>query len=315
MKKLLRFIENENYRKWLEEHSDLLWEKQYLHLIFTAPIDISEKLKLLNEYEAEARKDKYASEYFDAARNYLKTAVRALNRQDSRVLFQLTEKRRCKNGEIETWTAPYPSYQCILDCFAEDYGEIGEESDFEDWWNVVEQYTLRDGRYELDTEFLMSNSGSVWKADFLNNTIYGDINIARERMKLDFDLNLPSPFKPGDLIYIDCRPFHKPQYAVVIYSDDEFNNDCCSPGCLYYENGELNIRSIKHMNGGFENFSALLRAGIVETISSEYSDHFLVDVSKYIKAHPDCTKKIEDMHTVYSPSIEFERRLKNFIRE
>ncbi len=58
MKKLLRFIENESYRKWLEEHSELLWEKQYLHLIFTAPIDINEKLKLFNEYEAEARKDK-----------------------------------------------------------------------------------------------------------------------------------------------------------------------------------------------------------------------------------------------------------------
>ena len=96
MKKLLRLIGNEEYRKWLEEHSELLWEKQYLHLIFTAPVDINEKLKLLGEYEADARKDKYASEYFDAARSYLKAAVRALNRQDSRVLFQLTEKRRCK---------------------------------------------------------------------------------------------------------------------------------------------------------------------------------------------------------------------------
>lgn len=315
MKKLLRLIENENYRKWLEENSELLWEKQYLHLIFTAPIDINEKLKLFNEYEADARKDKYASEYYDAARNYLKAAVRALNRQDSRALFQLTEKRRCKNGEIETWTAPYPSYQSILDYFATEFGEIGEESDFDDWWHIIEQYTLRDGMYELDTEFLMSNSGRVWKANFHNCTVYCDINIARERMKLDFDLNLPSPFKPGDLIYIDCRPFHKPQYAVVIYSDDEFNNDCCSPGCLYYDKGELNIRSIKHMYGGFENFSALLRAGIVDTVPPEYSDLFLVDVSRYIKAHPDCTKKIEDMHTVYSPSIEFERALRDFIRE
>ena len=54
------------------------------------------------------------------------------------------------------------------------------------------------------------------------------------------------------------------------------------------------------MYGGFENYSALLRAGIVETVPPEYSDHFLVDVSRYIKAHPDCTKKIEDM----SASIE-----------
>ncbi len=99
--------------------------------------------------------DKYESEYFDAARNYLNAAVRALNMQDSNVLFQLTEKHRDENGEIKNYTSPHTSYQSILDCFAEDYGEIGEESDFDEWWNVVEQYTLRDGKYEWDAEFLI----------------------------------------------------------------------------------------------------------------------------------------------------------------
>ena len=47
------------------------------------------------------------------------------------------------------------------------------------------------------------------------------------------------------------------------------------------------------MYGGFENFSALLRAGVVDAVSPEYSDHFLVDVSKYIKAHPEFVQKMQ----------------------
>ena len=80
------------------------------------------------------------------------------------------------------------------------------------------------------------------------------------------------------------------------------------------DKGKLNIRSIKHMYGGFENFSALLGAGVVDTVPPEYSDHFLVAVSKYIKAHPESAKQIDDMHLACSQSIEFERALKDFIR-
>ena len=58
-----------------------------------------------------------------------------------------------------------------------------------------------------------------------------------------------------------------------------------------------------------------ISCGIVVLEKTARSDHFLVDVSRYIKAHPDSAKQIEYMHHIYSPSIEFERALKDFIRE
>ena len=60
------------------------------------------------------------------------------------------------------------------------------------------------------------------------------------------DLSIPTPFKAGDIVSIDCRPFGPPFHAVVIEARDQF--DCCMPQVLFKVPGtdKWSISALKH---------------------------------------------------------------------
>ena len=45
------------------------------------------------------------------------------------------------------------------------------------------------------------------------------------------DLNMPTPYKPGDIVNIDCMPFGPPFHAVITEADGQF--DSCFPQILF----------------------------------------------------------------------------------
>ncbi len=45
------------------------------------------------------------------------------------------------------------------------------------------------------------------------------------------DLNLMTPFRTGDIVAVDCRPFGPAFHALVMEADHQ--NDCCFPGILF----------------------------------------------------------------------------------
>ena len=47
----------------------------------------------------------------------------------------------------------------------------------------------------------------------------------------ELDLNLRTPFKTGDIVLIDCRPFGPPFHAVILESQNQF--DCCFPNIVF----------------------------------------------------------------------------------
>ena len=48
------------------------------------------------------------------------------------------------------------------------------------------------------------------------------------------DLNLPMPFKPGDIVLIDCLPYRQPKYVVILECGDN-PYECCLPCALFYD--------------------------------------------------------------------------------
>lgn len=58
------------------------------------------------------------------------------------------------------------------------------------------------------------------------------------------DLNLPIPYKPGEMIEIDCLPFYKKIPALIIWNDNDF--DCCGCGVMYKEDSHYNLCALKH---------------------------------------------------------------------
>lgn len=59
------------------------------------------------------------------------------------------------------------------------------------------------------------------------------------------DLNLPVPFRPGDIVEIDCRPFGPATHVVILEVGD--NQDCCSLWALFpCGDGLWNQGAVKH---------------------------------------------------------------------
>ena len=60
------------------------------------------------------------------------------------------------------------------------------------------------------------------------------------------DLDFKTPYKPGDLVLIDCRPFGPPFYAMILEAKDQ--QDCCFPNIVFQYPGtnEWSLTSLKH---------------------------------------------------------------------
>ncbi|WP_028236245.1 hypothetical protein [Pseudobutyrivibrio sp. MD2005] len=60
------------------------------------------------------------------------------------------------------------------------------------------------------------------------------------------DLDFRTPYKPGDIVLIDCRPFGPPFHAMILESRDQF--DCCFPNIVFQYPGtnEWSLTPLKH---------------------------------------------------------------------
>ena len=76
------------------------------------------------------------------------------------------------------------------------------------------------------------------------NTYYMSEN--REFAAGSLDLDFKTPYKPGDIVLIDCRPFGPPFHAMILEARDQF--DCCFPNIVFQYPGtnEWNLTPLKH---------------------------------------------------------------------
>ena len=60
------------------------------------------------------------------------------------------------------------------------------------------------------------------------------------------DLDFRTPYKTGDIVLIDCRPFGPPFHAMILESRDQF--DCCFPNIVFQYPGtnEWSLTPLKH---------------------------------------------------------------------
>ena len=105
-----------------------------------------------------------------------------------------------------------------------------------------------------------------------------------------FDMNITTPFKAGDIVSVDCRPFGTPFRALVVEGRDQY--DCCLPTILFkvpYTDKWM-ITALKHKRfykdvecGSYEpKLSPLYRLRSVGEDELTEEDELLVKVSEWI---------------------------------
>lgn len=141
----------------------------------------------------------------------------------------------------------------------------------------------------------MNNALELWYFDYIHrkDSPAGWIPL------LGYNLNLPTPFQPGDIVLADCLPYAEPRLVLILDSGD--NLDCCCLQVLYIgEGGRLFAGAFKHNaflddteNGGFSWVSGLYRAGRWTGGPAGSGEPFAV-LSPLLRARPGLGTEIED---------------------
>ena len=192
-----------------------------------------------SEYE---RVKKAVSEVSGAFGDSLHDAVRELRLAEMGL-------KHCMYYLFEEWYDPYvlivKSYPCGLfgtlkqvKRYIKKAAELERELTVEPkpGWYRIEAWDL-DGwdKYELGFKYYVYNGEICW---FERMETLREINglecyaPADERFYRGvFDLSVPTPFKAGDIVNIDCSPFGPPFLALVVEGVEQY--DCCFPTILF----------------------------------------------------------------------------------
>ena len=274
----LKYIESETSRRWLEEHSEYLKAEDIADLIMCARADIRDKLHDMKRLAKKSDAD------LSNAVRYLEKAVSLMDSQGD-AIFLKTVHYYEEDGDDCDESAPYVSFYKAVDSMIEEKNDedLDEEGYASISWYVINRYDLKNGEYEYTARFTVGHDGSVWAAEIEGEKYYHD------------DLNIVTPFVPGDIITFDAEPFHPTIHAVVIWKTmiSADREDCCSPFILYKKEDGLHYEALKHIYCG-ELFSPLLRAEIYEGELND-DEQILCKVSDYIKTHENGAAEIDDI--------------------
>ena len=140
--------------------------------------------------------------------------------------------------------APFNSYEKAIEDIKKSCYLLLKYNSFDELcvWYVLEKWVLSDcGIYEKVIDYYITLKGDIWfyRFDYAYRMKYKknpDKSTMLEKLDVCSDsenLNIPVPFKVGDILTIDCRPFAELRRVLIIGVGD--NRDCCSLQGLYIE--------------------------------------------------------------------------------
>ena len=173
----------------------------------------------------------------------------------------------------------------------EDALEVEEEGTVEGWYRLEAWANELDGTWETPRyDFYIYKGEICWFVEMRpdrqepGNVVFMPSD--REFFNGPLDLTVSTPFKVGDIVNIDCRPFGPPFHAVVTEARDQF--DCCMPQVLFKVpfTETWSISALKHkrfykdveMHDYFPPLSPLYRLRSVRPEEMTAEDELLVKV-------------------------------------
>ncbi len=267
---------------------------EMIEIILGAPLTLTEKrklLELLNTQDSEGYDDvaECIREFDDA--------LAALELKDGEI-FTLSEYWYDDDilDENRSFAEPFLSFQAaaeyIRKLIEEETEDLDDIDEYVCWTEITKWLPVGDGKMK-----------DVYSYTFVGNEIHyfkriG--NIPRDSYrgyKSSLYLNLPIPFKPGDIVTLNCLPFRPVKQAVLLEVD---NRDCCGVQMLYPRKNKitgdtiLETGALKHGDGWegyFPMLSSLYRLSKYEgELSGE--ERILKDVQKLIYQNEETGRKL-----------------------
>ena len=267
---------------------------EMIEIILGAPLPLTEKRKLL-----ELLNTQDSEEYDDVAEciREFDDALAALELKDGEI-FTLSECWYDDDilDEKKAFAEPFLSFQAaeeyIKKLIEEETEDLDDIDEYVCWTEITKWLPVGDGKMK-----------DVYSYTFVGNEIHyfkriG--NIPRDSYrgyKSSLDLILPIPFKPGDIVTLNCLPFRPVKQAVLLEVD---NRDCCGVQILYPRKNKITgdivweTGALKHGDGWegyFPMLSPLYRLSKYEgELSGE--ERILKDVQKLIYQNEETGRKL-----------------------
>lgn len=267
---IVKLIKDKAFADYLNKAN--LSKYDIVKLICHAPISLFEKQSLYKKLiEEKCAKNENVDERF-SYENYLRIVTKAIDDlnlpKDGTFLLV---GHSFDNGYDEQFEcAPFRSYREVQKYLSETFDEGGEEN----IWYTLEKW-LPESEETLGLtevcEFAFIGKDPCFYKNLRN--FYDKKFRERNRRQLmpenDFtlfssgnNLNLPTPFRAGDILHVDCRPF-APK-TIVTVTDNRYEFDCCNPQCEYTgENGAKKQGALKH--------SHIYKEDVIESVSPLYN--------------------------------------------
>lgn len=242
-------------------------------IIAGAPISLERKRELLLALAEEEK-----SSFFSRTAKKISYALQETRLKPGEIFYLKTYYYNESGRPGMEAIAPFLTWEQVLERIQKILGYQGDGEDALIWFNVEKWTPDGNGRLKNTYDFTVIGGEACYfycRASFLRERIC----FAESR-----DLNLPVPFRAGDLVTVDCRPYAPLNHAVILEVGD--NRDCCCLQALFrIEDGMWDTGAVKHGSlfpiGCLPDFSPLYRMKVCrETMPEE--DGLLEKVSRFV---------------------------------
>lgn len=252
-----RIKKNNTYKKYIDEFMPSDEMRNYLKtqeltpyqiasLIFNSPYSIEQKKNVFYSLLSETDD----SELKALCSNCIENIERAYELLNTDGTFKVTSS--FVNGVVPELNDEglFSNYKDVKEFIASDIKEC-EYKDYDYYGYFIEKWIKNsDGILEnVITYYVIKNEICYFKYSPLGDYLK-EFSHDFEPKILRFELNVPTPFKVGDVVMFDGYPFAQKRFSLILSTGD--NQDCCSLWNLYWAGPRTwKTGAVKHGQVGY----------------------------------------------------------------
>ena len=218
--------------EYLSENISSLHKFQITDMISGASVSLRRKKEMF-ESLSECNEPKECNDFslhfsFSEYAEHIDRAIKEFETYSEKTVFLMQICYNDDNDYHTVETVPFKTPEKALAYMKENYDE--------DNWCRIEKWETYGDEMKQTYSFIVKNGEVI----FYDNETDRD-----DEVWPDPDLNLPIPFKAGDIIKVSDMPFHPEKKALILETGD--NTDCCSVWILYVSyDGTIDENALKH---------------------------------------------------------------------
>ena len=273
-------FESDEMKEYLLAHPEVLSVEKLRDIISGAMIPLSLKVQLMKDVDCDACRD-------------MKEALVALDLKPGKFFVLSVEANADTNETTESesdYIGPCTDLEKVREYISEYFehpeeGRLWEKRLDTGFWFTLELYEFRDGGqlFNSFTYYLIGDEVCYFDKG-IHGSDDGFLFDHDSRYSWDcLDLNISIPFKPGDIVTVDGRPFCAPRHVLLL----EVGDDCCGVWAMYKKtDGSWDTGAVKHGTvydiGRNGILSPLYRLKKYEDVLTD-DERILEDISSAIK--------------------------------